>query len=154
MLFDRIHPEDLTIVQRMLDRASGDGKDFDFEHRLQMPDGAVKYVHVVAHAFRNRVGILRFVGALMDVTAAKGVEDALRESEQRFRDFTESASDWYWETGLDHRFIIEYEQLATMPIRKIDVSMGLCSRPRGRTGKMAAPSGEPRCAQAISRFHV
>jgi len=32
-------------------------------------------------------------------------EDALRESEQRFRDYTESGSDWYWETGPDHRFI-------------------------------------------------
>jgi signal transduction histidine kinase len=43
----------------------------------------------------------------------------LRDSEQRFRDFTESASDWYWETGPDHRFITESEQLATMPVRRI-----------------------------------
>jgi PAS domain S-box-containing protein len=84
-----------------------------------MPEGSVKYVHVVAHAVRDRIGILRFVGALMDVTAAKRAEDALRESEQRFRDFTESASDWYWETGPDHRFITETEQLATMPVREI-----------------------------------
>ena len=31
-------------------------------------------------------------------------EEALRESEQRFRDYAETASDWLWETGLDHRF--------------------------------------------------
>src|SRR5438552_14738098 len=30
--------------------------------------------------------------------------DALRESEQRFRDYAETASDWFWETGPDHRF--------------------------------------------------
>jgi PAS domain S-box-containing protein len=30
--------------------------------------------------------------------------DALRESEQRFRDYSETASDWLWETGPDHRF--------------------------------------------------
>jgi PAS domain S-box-containing protein len=105
MVLERVHPEDMALVQCTLDRASSDGKDFDYEHRLLMPDGSVKYVHVVAHAVRDRIDILRFIGALMDVTAAKRAEDALRESEQRFRDFTESASDWYWETGPDHRFI-------------------------------------------------
>jgi hypothetical protein len=28
----------------------------------------------------------------------------MRESEQRFRDYAETASDWLWETGPDHRF--------------------------------------------------
>jgi PAS domain S-box-containing protein len=105
MALERVHPEDKALVQCALDRASSDGKDFDYEHRLLMPDGSVKYVHVVAHAVGNRIGTLRFVGALMDVTEAKRAEDALRESEQRFRDYTDSASDWYWETGPDHRFI-------------------------------------------------
>ncbi|MFY9770636.1 MAG: ATP-binding protein [Xanthobacteraceae bacterium] len=105
MALERVHPEDKALVQCTLDRASGDGKDFDYEHRLLMPDGSVKYVHVVAHAVGNRIGTPRFVGALMDVTEVKRTEDALRESEQRFRDYTEAASDWYWETGPDHRFI-------------------------------------------------
>ncbi|MFZ0239353.1 MAG: ATP-binding protein [Xanthobacteraceae bacterium] len=105
MALERVHPEDKALVQCTLDRASGDEKDFDYEHRLLMPDGSVKYVHVVAHAVGNRIGTPRFVGALMDVTEVKRTEDALRESEQRFRDYTEAASDWYWETGPDHRFI-------------------------------------------------
>jgi PAS domain S-box-containing protein len=42
-------------------------------------------------------------------TIAQGIgrrqaDEALRESEQRFRDYAESASDWLWETGPDHRF--------------------------------------------------
>ena len=128
MVLERVHPEDKALVQCTLDRASGDGKDFDYEHRLLMPDGSVKYVHVVAHAIRDRIGILRFVGALMDVTAAKRAEDALRESEQRFRDFTESASDWYWETGPDHRFIThlvsdqQLETIGIMPDRRIGMA--------------------------------
>ena len=36
-----------------------------------------------------------------DITAEKRIEAALRESEQRFKDFAESASDWLWETGPD-----------------------------------------------------
>ncbi|HEX9462869.1 MAG TPA: ATP-binding protein [Alphaproteobacteria bacterium] len=31
-------------------------------------------------------------------------EAAVRVSEERFRDFTETASDWYWETDAQHRF--------------------------------------------------
>jgi PAS domain S-box-containing protein len=122
MVLERVHPEDKALVQCTLDRASGDGRDFDYEYRLLMLDGSVKYVHVVAHGVRNRIGILTFVGALMDVTAAKRAEDALRESEQRFRDFTESASDWYWETAPDHRFIIVSENsdaIDTVPTRRI-----------------------------------
>jgi PAS domain S-box-containing protein len=119
MALERVHPEDKALVQSTLDRASSDGKDFDYEHRLLMPDGSVKYVHVVAHAVGNRIGAPRFVGALMDVTEAKRAEGALRESEQRFRDFTEVASDWYWETGPDHRFIthlVSEQQLNTIGV--------------------------------------
>jgi two-component system cell cycle sensor histidine kinase PleC len=29
--------------------------------------------------------------------------DALRQSEERFRDYAKTASDWFWETGPDHR---------------------------------------------------
>jgi len=32
----------------------------------------------------------------------KRVEEALLESEQRFRDYAETASDWFWESGPDH----------------------------------------------------
>src|SRR5258708_39461844 len=37
------------------------------------------------------------------MTARKRAEDALRESEERFRDYAETASDWLWETDPDHR---------------------------------------------------
>jgi PAS domain S-box-containing protein len=49
---------------------------------------------------------LKVIGEVMAQTLMrKRAEDALRESEQQFRDFAEAASDWYWETGPDHRFI-------------------------------------------------
>jgi len=51
-----------------------------------------------------------------EVAEHKRAAAALRESEQRFRDYTETASDWLWETGPDHRFIRLSEQLATVGI--------------------------------------
>ena len=61
--------------------ASSDGKDLDYEHRLLMPDGSVKHVHVVAHAVRDHADQLEFIGALMDVTAAKRAEEELRKAQ-------------------------------------------------------------------------
>ena len=81
LVLQRVHPEDAALVEEIIERASRDGKDFDFEHRLLMPDGVVKHVHVVAHAERDESGELEFVGAVMDVTAATQAEQTLRESE-------------------------------------------------------------------------
>src|SRR6201997_3712824 len=80
-VLQRVHPEDEALVKRIIGRASQDGKDFDFEHRLLMPDGSVKHVHVVARAERDKSGELEFVGAVMDVTVARQAEKTLRESE-------------------------------------------------------------------------
>src|ERR1700688_4116283 len=101
----RLHPEDRALAQQTIDLASSDGRDFDHEFRLLTPDGAVKYIRALAPASRDESGNVRFVGAVMDVTATKKAEEELRQSEQRFRDFAETASDWFWETGPDHRLV-------------------------------------------------
>jgi len=81
LVFRRVHPEDATLVQQTIELAVRDGKDFDHEYRLLMPNGSVKHVHVVAHALSDKSGRVEFVGAVMDVTAAKQAEAALRRSE-------------------------------------------------------------------------
>ena len=45
-VLSRVHPEDRDLVQQQIDRASRDGKGFDFQHRLQVPDGSIKHVRV------------------------------------------------------------------------------------------------------------
>jgi PAS domain S-box-containing protein len=80
-VLQRVHPEDAPLVRQTIERAAQDGKDFDHEYRLVMPDGSIKYVHVVAHAFGNESGSIEFVGAVMDVTESKGVEEKLRQNE-------------------------------------------------------------------------
>jgi len=73
----RVHPEDLPMVHDMIDRARGTGSDFEYEHRLQMPDRSVKYLHVVAHATRDRDGQLEYIGAVQDVTQRRLADEAL-----------------------------------------------------------------------------
>src|SRR6202008_672615 len=50
LVVQRSPPEDRAAVQEIIDRASRRGTDFDHEHRFVMPDGSVKYIHVVARA--------------------------------------------------------------------------------------------------------
>jgi PAS domain S-box-containing protein len=119
-ILERVHPDDLASVKEALDRASREKRDFDLIHRLVMPGGSTKYIHVIAHAVTDDAGELEFVGGLMDITAAKATEEALRENEQRFRDFSEAASDWHWESDAEHRFTTIGEGGATLARLHLD----------------------------------
>jgi len=79
LVLQRVHPEDVAFVKQTIDRASQDARDFDHQYRLVMPDGSVKHVHVVAHALSDESGGTEFVGAVMDVTAAKQAEGRIRQ---------------------------------------------------------------------------
>ncbi|WP_244549702.1 PAS domain-containing sensor histidine kinase [Bradyrhizobium erythrophlei] len=80
-VLQRIHPDDRTRVQRTVDSASLDGKDFEHGYRLLMPDGAIKYVHARAHAVTTPSGDTEFIGAVSDVTARKRAEAELHEAQ-------------------------------------------------------------------------
>ncbi len=80
LVLARVHPDDLPLVQRVIDRAASDRQDFDFEHRLRLPDGTVKHVRVVARAMRSETGNVDFVGAVMDVTSIKVAELELQNT--------------------------------------------------------------------------
>jgi len=79
-ILERIHPEDRPRVEGVLAEASQAGKDFELEHRLLLPGGAVKTVDVVARAWRDEAGQLEYVGAVMDVSAARQASAALEKA--------------------------------------------------------------------------
>jgi PAS domain S-box-containing protein len=75
----RIHPEDLSVFQEHIERSRRDRSDVQLEFRLQMPDGAVKYVHVAAH-IRGDHGQVEYIGAVQDVTERRSSEEALSKA--------------------------------------------------------------------------
>ena len=79
LVLQRVHPDDIAFVKQTIDRASHDQRDFDHQYRLVMPDGSVKHVHVVAHALSDESGGTEFVGAVMDISAAKQAEGRIRQ---------------------------------------------------------------------------
>ena len=62
-----------------------------------MPDGSVKHLHVVAHALVDEPQNLQFAGAVMDVTARKETEQALRYSEKRYQSLFQAMAVSFWE---------------------------------------------------------
>ncbi len=75
----RVHPDDLPLLYEKVNRAREDGKDFEFDYRVLMPDQSVKYMHTVFHRTQDPDGQVEFVGAIQDVTERRRSEEALSE---------------------------------------------------------------------------
>ena len=86
LLLQRTHPEDRRMVRKLIDRVSSEREDFDYEQRLLMPDGSVKYLRVVGHpSTKDQWGRVEFVGAVTDITERKQAERALQQKEISLR---------------------------------------------------------------------
>ena len=80
LVLARIHPEDQAMVQPLVERVSNEKTDFDFEHRLLMPDGSVKYVRVAGRPSKGKSGSFEFMGLVSDITERKLGEEALQKA--------------------------------------------------------------------------
>jgi PAS domain S-box-containing protein len=81
LILQRVHPEDVHLVKGAIERAERGVDDFDFEHRLLMPDGSIKYIYNYAHCYRDQAGNAEVAGAIMDITERKVAEATIRRSE-------------------------------------------------------------------------
>ena len=75
LVFHRTHPQDRALVRQTIDRVSQERKHFDFEHRLLMPNGSVKYLRVVGRPSKDESGGFEFLGAVMDISDLKRAEE-------------------------------------------------------------------------------
>ena len=115
-----LHPNERAAVTDRWRIAVETGTPYENMERVRRVDGQYRWFLSRAQPLRDEFGrIVKWYGVDSDIEDQKRAEDALRESERRFRDFTESASDWYWETGPDHRLVTESEQFGTIPTRRI-----------------------------------
>ena len=73
----RVYPDDLPLLQDMLERARDAASYFEYQHRLLMPDQSVKHIHLFARATRDKYGRLEYVGSAQDVTDLYTITDAI-----------------------------------------------------------------------------
>jgi C4-dicarboxylate-specific signal transduction histidine kinase len=76
----RVHPEDIPLWDDMIGWAHGGVSDFQYEHRLLMPDHSIKYLHLTAHGSQDKDGRLEYIGAAQDVTQRRLSEEALSKA--------------------------------------------------------------------------
>jgi PAS domain S-box-containing protein len=104
---DAAHPEDLPHVAEIFQTSMTTGTPFHYEIRLRRFDGEYRWFDNRCVPIRENSGrIVRWYMLGTDVEDRKHAEQALRESEAKFRDYAETASDWFWEIGPDYKFTL------------------------------------------------
>ncbi len=73
----RVHPEDLTLYEKMMGQARNGSHDFEWHYRLLMPNQSIKHLQAVAHATRDQNGQLEYIAVVQDVTARHLSEEAV-----------------------------------------------------------------------------
>ncbi len=125
------HPDDLAAYGEKWRIAVTTGTSFESEGRLRRFDGEYRWFLARAEPLRDKRGnVVKWYGTNIDIDDRKQAEQALRENDQRLRDYAETASDWIWESGPDHRFthvtdrltVIDMEPAPTIGRRRWDLA--------------------------------
>lgn len=102
-----------TDLMTLLDENGGklDGYEVLLRHR----DGTELWALTTARRYFDEDGdVAGIEGVAHDITERKRAEQALRDSEDRFRDFAEASSDWMWETGTDNSYTFVSDRLVDL----------------------------------------
>ena len=94
----RIHPDDRQQVKVQYERAIAEAREQDFEYRILLPDGTVRWVNRKGQIDRDDQGrAVRLSGLTFDVTDRKHGEEALRASEERWQLAVNGSTDGMWD---------------------------------------------------------
>jgi two-component system, sensor histidine kinase and response regulator len=102
-----IHSEDRAMVEEAVrSYLAGETSEYDVEFRGRHKDGSYRWTLARGVAVRDATGKpIRFVGSSVDITDRKRAEEALRESEERFRGTFENAAVGIAHTHPEGRFL-------------------------------------------------
>ncbi|WP_301927798.1 PAS domain S-box protein [Ferruginibacter sp.] len=110
-----IHPDDRKAFIIAQIAALSDAKKLDFQHRIVLPDGSIKWVHEKGKPVKNNTGKVIFLtGTVQDITAQKLLEISLSESNRRYRYVTKATSDAIWDWDLNTGLIYWGEAIETI----------------------------------------
>src|SRR5579863_6184529 len=117
----RIHPEDLPLLSEKIEQARAGGHSvLNYEIRLRMPNGSVKYLRTISHGTRDRDGRPEIIGAVQDVTERRLSEEALSQARSDLAHVTRVTSLGVLTASIAHE--------VNQPLSGIITNAGTCLR--------------------------
>jgi len=99
-----VHPDDRDYLRGLFDKACRDKNPFEYQHQIVRPDGSVRILQGRAEVFTDTAGNpVKIIGCVQDTTVVKQAEDALRESEKKYRQLVENAQEGIWAIDTEAR---------------------------------------------------
>lgn len=91
---NKIHPDDIKMLDTVVNNAIELGEGFNYEHRVICNNGTIKYVIGIGRTIKDEQGKpIELRGTIQDITQKKQDEDTLRQSELRYRTLAEASED-------------------------------------------------------------
>ncbi len=109
LLWERIHKEDLAAYKASIEKSMKDLSFWEMQHRIQLPNGKVKWLHGRAMPKKEPDGSIIWDTLGIDITRQKEAEKALEESEAKYRSIIENSSESITLTDEKGR-IVEWNQ--------------------------------------------
>ncbi|MEM9058841.1 MAG: EAL domain-containing protein [Pseudomonadota bacterium] len=123
------HPDEREMVETRLAEAIDQKSSFDFESRLLLANGEIRYVRSEgACELRGDGDVHALFGVFQDITERCEVERQMRSLQKRQSDFIEVSTDWVWEMDRELRFTYMSEQVEEVTGVPVDFHIGKTRR--------------------------
>ena len=124
-----LHPDDWPLLNKAVTLASTEGTPFDIIFRIVRPDSEIGWMHAIGTTTKDEKGkVTKLFGTAQDITKQKQAEEALRESEEKYRTILETIEDGYYEIDLGGNFTFFNDSMCKISGYSRDELMGMNNR--------------------------
>ncbi|BAZ66893.1 PAS/PAC sensor hybrid histidine kinase [Fischerella sp. NIES-4106] len=97
IFLDSLHPDDRQFTHQAVMQTLEAKVDYDVEYRVIWPNGSIHWIAAKGRCLYDYTGkAVRMMGTTQNITERKHTEEALRQSEERYRMLSEAMPEMIW----------------------------------------------------------